>query len=136
MALGGGKNFPRQKPGQFVVARTLNRPIESAEQHTRATPAPGLASQILTGVPCQRALVLREIQARLTGGGAGGIYDWQGVWGYPGHYTDLPAKISGTSNVDPAYELNSNATLPVGTHVTLSREVYTGRLVFQLDQCS
>lgn len=136
MPLGGGKDFPRQEPGKAIAARTLNRPIAAAEALTRATPAPGIASQIVAGVPCDRALLAREVQARITGGGSGGKYAWQGVWGYAGHYTDLPSRISGTVAVDPAYELNGNSTIAAGKIVTLEREPYTGKWVFQFGVCT
>jgi hypothetical protein len=132
----GGQSFDRQKPGRPIAARTLNRPIAAVEAITRKNLGAGIAGQVVAGVPCERAIVQAEVRARITGGGPSGIYSWQGVWGYSGHYTDLPGRIAGTTTVNEAHELNANTAVAVGTYVTLTREPTTERWVFQYDKCS
>jgi len=131
----GGQSFPRQRSGKPITAATLNRPIAALEAMTRKSMGNGLVGQQLAGIPCERAIVQSEIQARITSGGTSGIYAWQGVWGYSGHYTDLPSQIAGTTTVNPAYEQNGNTAVASGTIVTLRREGATGRWVFQYDKC-
>lgn len=76
---------------------------------------------------------------KITGGGTGGKYSWKAqVATTGGTWADLPGNLNGSTTVDPLYEANLNASVPLSPApiVWASRIPETGILTFQSGSCS
>lgn len=133
-----GKNFPRQRPGAPIVARTINAPVGALESLSRLGVGKGLVQAVVNGIPLLWAKKPQRQWARITGsdGGTPPAYTWRGVYGTAGGgWSDLPGNVSDNAGKDPAFEANGVATVPAGTFVELWREPYTGEFRYQLSSC-
>lgn len=75
---------------------------------------------------------------KITGGGTGGKYSWKAqIATAGGTWADAPGNLSGTTTVDPLYEANLNASVPLSPApiVWASRIPETGILTFQSGSC-
>jgi hypothetical protein len=130
------RKFDKQRPGQPIAARTLNRPIEALQAMGALGVSAPLCMQSVNGIPTIRDSRSRPIDARITVVGTGGKYAWQGIVGATGGtWVDLPTDIAGTLTADPCYEANGNTAVAVATKVELHRDPATGEWRFWYDQC-
>lgn len=143
-----GFTAPRQKSGRPVLAPAVDRPAREAARQSRSRPGPGLAGIESAGAMLVRSTVRRPWAVRITAVGTSssgaaphsvqlGAYGWQAIApdpAAPGNYRDIPG-WAGTLTSDPAWELNDNPSLAIGTRAIVDRDYASGLVQFQLDRC-
>jgi hypothetical protein len=124
--------FDRQKPGKPISARIINAPLDAIEAGLNLSVVAPLES---TTTPAGVQIGLNQavpLYAMITGG--------TNPYAWTEQYTDtggtwMTGYQSGTTTLDPAYEINGNLTVPPGTIVWMNRAPASGQWLFQLAVC-
>lgn len=103
-----GRHFFKQRPGQPIAARTINRPAAELQRQSHPWTAAPLGSQSLAGGQLARTSPPVELWAKITSGS--NPYNFSEV--YPtasGGWSTLPSGLGiiGTN----AYEVNGNTSV-------------------------
>jgi hypothetical protein len=130
-----GKNSKRQKAGQPIAARTINKPAGYAQKNARFRVGSGLQQTDLGGIPLIRRREIARFWVQITGAPTGGAHPWQAQQDTPGGGFDPISDFDDAGGTDPLYEVNGN-TIPTNTYVEAIRGRFSGVLLAQVSACS